>query len=106
LAVGRYYLGLPFARLESSPAMLGVPVPDATPWDQIERVGDWGYRVFAHRERLAAQGELSSQDDTPVRMLSCMDANLQMQAQAEAMGLSRAGERTGMDPHRVGDQGG
>ena len=106
LAVGRDYLGVPCARLESSHAMLGVPVPDATQWDQIERVGDCGYRVFAPLERLAAQGELISQDDTPVRMLSLMDENHQRQAQAEAMGLSRAGERTGMDHHRVGDQSG
>jgi hypothetical protein len=42
LAVGRYYLGLPLYRLERYQAMLGVPVPDATPWEQIERVGDCG----------------------------------------------------------------
>ena len=42
LAVGRDYLGLPFYRLEGYQAMLGVPVPDATQWDQIERVGDCG----------------------------------------------------------------
>jgi transposase len=40
LAVSRYYLGLPFYRVESYQAMLGVPVPDATQWDQIERVAD------------------------------------------------------------------
>jgi hypothetical protein len=27
--------------------MLGVPVPDATPWDQIEVVGDRAYKVCA-----------------------------------------------------------
>ena len=43
LAVGRYYLGLPLYRMESYQAMLGVPVPDATQWDQIERVADSGY---------------------------------------------------------------
>jgi hypothetical protein len=96
LAVGRYYLGLPFYRIEGYQAMLGVPMPDATQWDQIERVGDCGYVVFEHLERLAAQGELIYQDDTPVRILSFMDANQQIQAQAEAMGLSRASERTGM----------
>jgi hypothetical protein len=96
LAVGRYYLGLPFYRIEGYQAMLGVPMPDATQWDQIKRVGDCGYVVFEHLERLAAQGELISQDDTPVRILSLMDENQQIQAQAEAMGLSRARERTGM----------
>ena len=38
LALGRYYLGLPLYRIEAYQAMLGVPVPDATQWDQIERV--------------------------------------------------------------------
>ncbi len=40
LAVSRYYLGLPLYRVEAYQAMLGVPVPDATQWDQIEQVGD------------------------------------------------------------------
>ena len=40
LVVSRYYLGVPFYRLQGYQAMLGVPVPDATQWDQIERVGD------------------------------------------------------------------
>ncbi len=40
LAIGRYYLGLPFYRLQGYQAMLGVPVADATQWDQIERVAD------------------------------------------------------------------
>jgi hypothetical protein len=38
LVVGRYYLGLPFYRIEGYQAMLGVPVPDATQWDQIAAI--------------------------------------------------------------------
>lgn len=96
LAVSRYYLGLPFYRLEGYQAMGGVPVPDATQWDQIERVADGGYVVLTHLEGLAAQGELIYQDDTPGRMLSLLDANRHAQARAEAMGISRSTERTGM----------
>jgi len=96
LAIGRYYLGLPLYRMESYQAMLGVPVPDATQWDQIERVADCSYVVFEYLERLAAQGELIYQDDTSVRILSLMDENHQARAKAEAMGLSRSKERTGM----------
>src|SRR5262245_22152239 len=40
LAVSRYDLGLPGYRVPGYQAMLGVPVPDATQWDQIEAVGD------------------------------------------------------------------
>lgn len=96
LAVSRYYLGLPFYRIERYQSMLGVPVPDATQWDLVERVGDSAHRVFTYLEELAAQGELIYQDDTPVRVLSLIEENQQIQAHAEQMGLSRAAERTGM----------
>jgi len=96
LAVGRYYLGLPLYRVEGYQAMVGVPVPDATQWDQIERVADCAYMVFAHLEYLAAQGELIYQDDTRVRILSLMEENRHAQAPAELQGVSRSEERTGM----------
>src|SRR5439155_9998694 len=72
LAVSRYYLGVPGYRLQGYQAMLGVPVGDATQWDQIEKVGDCAYVVFAQMEKEAAQGELIFQDDTAVRILSLM----------------------------------
>ncbi len=50
-AVSRYSLGLPFYRLQGYQALLGVPVADATQWDQLEQVGDWSYRVFEVLER-------------------------------------------------------
>jgi hypothetical protein len=93
---GRYYLGLPFYRLQGYQAMLGVPIPDATQWDQIERVGDCCYVVFEYLELLAAQGELIHQDDTSVRIVTLIKANQAMRAQAAAQGVSRPKERTGM----------
>ncbi len=96
LALGRYYLGLPLSRLQTYQAMLGVPVPDATGWDLIEHVGDCSYRVFEALETFAAQGELIYQDDTSVRILSLMKANQEMRAQAQAQGLTRPKDRTGM----------
>ena len=96
LVVSRYYLGLPFYRLEGYQAMQGVPVADATQWDQIETVARCGYGVFGCLERLAAQGELIHQDDTTVRILTLMQENAQIRARAAAQGLSRATERTGM----------
>ena len=96
LVVGRYYLGLPFYRMQGYQAMLGVPMPDSTQWDQIERVGDCGYVVFELLERLAAQGELIHQDDTTVRILTLIKENQQIRAEAAAQGLSRSKARTGM----------
>jgi rubredoxin len=96
LAVSRYYLGVPGYRLQGYQAMLGVPVPDATQWDQIEVVGDCAYKVFAQMEREAAQGELIFHDDTAVRILALIQENRDLVAAAHAQGLSTPNERTGM----------
>jgi transposase len=96
LAVSRYVLGVPSYRLQGYQAMLGVPVPDSTQWDQIEGVGDCAYKVFEQMEHEAAQGELIFQDDTAVRILSLMQENRVLLEQAEAQGLSSPKERTGM----------
>jgi hypothetical protein len=90
LVLGRDYLGIPFYRLEGYQAMVGVPVADATQWDQIERVADCAYPVFEHLQELAAQGERIYQDDTHVRILSLRAANRQAQAEGTS------GARTGM----------
>jgi transposase len=90
LVLGRYYLGVPLYRLEGYQAMVGVPVSDATQWDQIERVADCAYPVFEQLQTLAAQGEVIYQDDTHVRILSLIGEHRQAQAQAAPA------ERTGM----------
>jgi transposase len=90
LVLGRYYLGVPLYRLEGYQAMVGVPVADATQWDQIERVADCAYPVFEQLKTLAAQGEVIYQDDTHVRILSLIAENRRMQAD------DTSGARTGM----------
>ena len=94
LALGRYYLGVPLYRLEGYQALVGVPVPDATQWDQIEHVANCAYPVFKQLEKLAAQGEVIYQDDTPVRILSLIEEN--RQAEAEGSNSARTPARTGM----------
>src|SRR6266571_4395903 len=61
----------------------------------MERVADCGSGVCAHLECLAAQGKIIYQDDTPGRIVSLIDENLQRRAHAEAMGWARSKERTG-----------
>ena len=90
LVLGRYYLGVPLYRLEGYQAMVGVPIADATQWDQIERVADCAYPVFEQLKILAAQGEVIYQDDTHVRILSLIAENRQAQAE------ETPAERTGM----------
>jgi len=96
LALARYYLGVPWYRLEGFQALVGVPVPDATQWDQTEIVGDSAYPIFKYLERMAAQGEVIFQDDTPQRVLAVIEENQQAAAQARANGASEAAARTGM----------
>ena len=71
--------------------MVGVPVADATQWDQIERVADCAYPVFEQLRTLAAQGEVIYQDDTHVRILSLIAENRRTQAD------DASEARTGMD---------
>ena len=95
MALSRYYLGVPFYRLEAFQQLVGVPVADATQWDQVERLADSVYPVFERLKTLAAQGEVIYQDDTGVRVLELIKANRQAQAAAD-QGLGEAPERTGM----------
>ena len=96
LVLGRYYLGVPLYRLEGYQALVGVPVSDATQWDQIERVADCAYPVFRYLERLAAQGEVIYQDDTSVRILTLIAENRQADTppEASAQGPPRPGMHT------------
>ena len=97
IVMSRYYLGVPFYRLEAYQALVGVPVPDATQWQQVERVADSAYMVFEHLVYLAAQGQLIYQDDTPVRILSLIKENARAQdAQDQPPQDAESSERTGM----------
>ena len=97
IVMNRYFLGVPFFRLEAYQRLVGVPVPDATQWDQVEYVADCAYMVFEHLVHLAAQGHLIYQDDTPVRILSLIKENAKLQeAQASTPSDTESSERTGM----------
>ena len=96
LALARYDLGLPWYRLAGFPALVGVPVPDATQWDQGEIVGDCTHPIFKYLEQLAAQGEVIFQDDTLGRVLALIEENQKAAAQARAQGKAQGDERTGM----------
>jgi transposase len=96
LALARYYLGLPWHRLEGFQALVGVPVPDATQWDQGEIVGECIPPIFKWLEKLAAQGEVIFQDATPGRVLTLIEENQIARVQAQAPGKARPDTRTGM----------
>ena len=102
IVLGRYYLGLPFYRLEQYQALVGVPVADATQWELAERVADCAYPVFEQLEALAAQGEVIFQDDTHVRILALLAENRRADATGET--LERRGMHTTGLVARVGER--
>jgi hypothetical protein len=59
-------------------------------------VGDCTHPIFKYLEKLAAQGEVIFQDDTPQRVLALIAENQQAAAQARAQGKAKTTERTGM----------
>jgi len=70
LAVHKYYLGLPFYRMERMQSYLGVPLPDSTQWHLTEQLANGVYPVFYFLEYLAAQGKAVFIDDTGVKIIS------------------------------------
>ncbi len=75
LALAHYHLGLPFKRIESFQAMLGMPLSDATQWDLVEQVADSSYPVYEYLKTLGANQPLVYQDDTGARILSMIQEN-------------------------------
>jgi transposase len=70
LAVHKYFLGLPFYRMERMQSYLGVPLPDSTQWHLVEQTADSVYPVFYYLEYLGAQGKAIFIDDTGVKIIS------------------------------------
>jgi len=65
----KYGAGLPFNRIEKLQAGMGIPLPAATQWEQVE--GAVEQLAPAHQEliRQAAQGEVLHNDDTTMKIL-------------------------------------
>jgi hypothetical protein len=100
LALGRYYLGVPFHRLEGYQQLVGVPVADATQWDQVERVAGCAWPVFNELVYQAAQGERLYEDDTTVRVLSLLQENTAAEPGART-GMYTTGVVAMVDGHEI-----
>lgn len=90
VVLSRYYLGLPFHRLEGFQAAVGVPLADATLWELAEQVADCVYPVFDQLVAEAAQSEVFYHDDTHARILSLLIENRKA-ADGEVPALERTG---------------
>lgn len=70
LAIARYWLGLPFKRIEMWQAMQGIPVPDATQWDEVSGLYNVVKPIYHYLIKLSAESDLTYYDDTPNKILS------------------------------------
>ena len=71
----KYGAGMPFYRLESLQALMGVPLPASTQFMRCEAVADAVYPVYLELARLASCGEVVCGDDTGVKILTCLKEN-------------------------------
>ena len=85
LAIGRYWLGLPFKRIELWQGMQGVPVPDATQWDKVKELWWMLEPVYETLVELSAQGDVIYYDDTPNKILS--QQSVEEEAQKKRRGI-------------------
>ena len=85
LALLRYGGGFPHYRLKRFQDNLGIPLPESTQWDIIEKAADTAQNVYKELIRQAAQGELIHNDDTTMRILSIMKKKLTEKKERKAV---------------------
>ncbi len=90
----KYGTGVPFYRLERLEGALGIPMPASTQWDLIEKALRILIPAFDELLRLAAQGDLLHNDDTPVQILELFRELKEAESQANEAG-NHGKERTG-----------
>lgn len=70
IAIGHYALGLPFHRIELWQRNNGVPLADATQYDEMVKLTKKVSPVVNHLEKLSANSPLIHYDDTPLKILA------------------------------------
>ena len=74
VATLRYGEGMPWNRLQRLQRSAGVPLPASDQWEQVRDAAEQGPRdAYGHLFKLAAQGDLLHNDDTPMRVLELME---------------------------------
>jgi transposase len=69
LAMARYWLGMPFKRIELWQSVQGIPMADATQWDKVKKLAKQLKPLYKLLQRLSANTGLMHYDDTPNRIL-------------------------------------
>ncbi|MCP4762113.1 MAG: transposase [archaeon] len=78
LCAHKYYLGLPFYRMERMQKMVGTPFPDATQWDLVKQVYEDVEPIHKAMEIIASNARLMTVDDTSIKILSVMKENKEL----------------------------
>jgi len=70
IAINKYYMGLPFHRLQAIQKYAGIPLPKSTQWDLVHELYQEAVQ-FVYKELIiqGAEGNLMHYDDTPQRIL-------------------------------------
>ena len=74
IAVLKYGSGMPFHRLDTLQANLGIPLPASTQWEIVYAQAEKIAPAYEELIRQAAQGEVVYNDDTTVKILELMGA--------------------------------
>ncbi len=75
IAISKYFLAVPFHRLQIAQEMMGIPLADSTQFDKVEELVNYCYRPYLEIVKYAAQGDVIHNDDTPARILSLIKEN-------------------------------
>lgn len=70
IAIGHYSLGLPFNRIEDWQRNGGVPLPDATQYDEMAKLTKKVSPVVRCMETLSADSQLMHYDNSPLKILA------------------------------------
>ncbi len=99
IALLKYGGGFPWNRLHKLQGSAGIPLPPATQWEIVRDAATSVTPAFDELKRLAAQGDVLHNDDTPGRILALMGKR-----RGESMGRNGADEGDGnhRNPDRKG----
>jgi transposase len=71
--LARYGLGVPGYRLATWQKYMGIPLPDATQWDMVQKGGNCLKPIVEVLEELLAQKPILSTDDTGMKVLDLLE---------------------------------
>jgi transposase len=83
IAVLKYGSGMPFHRLDTLQANLGIPLPASTQWEIVYAQAEKIEPAYEELIRQAAQGEVLCNDDTTVKILELMNERAKEVIRAE-----------------------